>query len=478
MAAIALASTARWIAAARAHESRREDWLFHDPWAAALAGAEGEAWIASRGDTPSLQVIAIRARFFDEFLERATGGGGVRQVVLLGAGFDTRAYRLSWPAGTKLFELDRPEVLVEKEQVMRAEGARPACERHVIGADLARPFGEALDESGFRRHQPSCWLLEGFLVYLPTPTVLEVLDSVTALATPGSLVGFDLPNTITLTHAWTRAWVEMQAAQGAAFLGTMDDPRAMVAERGWTAAAVQAGDKDANYGRWPYPTIPIDVPDVPETLVRHGGKAVGSRQTGGRHVSAVRRQPTAFRSPFFVLRSPSSFSVLRSPFFVLRSSFFCVFPSSCFLSGIPSPSMKSHRYLPALLMLFIGSGCAALIYEVVWYQLLELVIGSSAVSMAVLLGTFMGGLCLGSLGLPRLVSARHHPLRVYAALEFGIGAHRPADPVPRPAPRRRLLRLGRRRDVEHRPAGRRFRAVPAAAHVPDGRDAAGARPLG
>src|SRR5512147_1323104 len=83
--------------------------------------------------------------------------------------------------------------------------------------------------------------------------------------------------------------------------------------------------------------------------------------------------------------------------------------------------MKSHRYLPALLLLFFGSGCAALIYEVVWYQLLELVIGSSAVSMAVLLGTFMGGLCLGSLGLPRLVPARHHPLRVYALLELGIG---------------------------------------------------------
>jgi spermidine synthase len=83
--------------------------------------------------------------------------------------------------------------------------------------------------------------------------------------------------------------------------------------------------------------------------------------------------------------------------------------------------MKSHRYLPALLVLFVGSGCAALIYEVVWYQLLELVIGSSAVSMAVLLGTFMGGLCLGSLGLPRLVASRHHPLRVYATLELGIG---------------------------------------------------------
>jgi len=84
--------------------------------------------------------------------------------------------------------------------------------------------------------------------------------------------------------------------------------------------------------------------------------------------------------------------------------------------------MTPRRYLPALLLLFIGSGCAALIYEVVWFQLLQLVIGSSAVSLGVLLGTFMGGMCLGSLFLPRIISARQHPLRVYAALELGIGA--------------------------------------------------------
>ena len=84
--------------------------------------------------------------------------------------------------------------------------------------------------------------------------------------------------------------------------------------------------------------------------------------------------------------------------------------------------MNSRRFLPVLLLLFVGSGCAALIYEVVWFQLLQLVIGSSAVSLGVLLGTFMGGLCLGSLGLSRVISARRHPLRVYAFLELAIGA--------------------------------------------------------
>src|SRR5882757_7057019 len=80
-----------------------------------------------------------------------------------------------------------------------------------------------------------------------------------------------------------------------------------------------------------------------------------------------------------------------------------------------------RRFLVVLLALFVGSGCSALIYEIVWFQLLQLVIGSSAVSLGVLLGTFMGGMCLGSLALPHLISPRHHPLRVYAALEFATG---------------------------------------------------------
>ena len=81
---------------------------------------------------------------------------------------------------------------------------------------------------------------------------------------------------------------------------------------------------------------------------------------------------------------------------------------------------RAQRYLPLLVLLFIGSGCAALIYEIVWFQILELVIGSSSISLGVLLGTFMGGMCVGSLMAPRLISRIHHPLRVYAVLELGI----------------------------------------------------------
>src|SRR5689334_5547394 len=86
------------------------------------------------------------------------------------------------------------------------------------------------------------------------------------------------------------------------------------------------------------------------------------------------------------------------------------------------PGASPARYLPLLFLLFAASGCAALIYEIVWYQLLQLVIGSSAISLGVLLATFMGGLCLGSIALPRIRASREmHPLRVYALIEIGIG---------------------------------------------------------
>src|SRR5882762_430516 len=90
------------------------------------------------------------------------------------------------------------------------------------------------------------------------------------------------------------------------------------------------------------------------------------------------------------------------------------------INSVPH-SIASNRFYPLVLCFFLGSGAAALIYEIVWFQLLELVIGSSAVSLAVLLGTFMGGMCLGSIAFARVVPASLHPLRVYAVMEFGIG---------------------------------------------------------
>jgi methyltransferase (TIGR00027 family) len=257
-----LGSTARWTAAVRARESTRADRLFDDPWAASLAGKEGEEWIEKRSDDSVLPIV-LRTRFFDEFLQRITFQSGIRQVVLMAAGLDTRAFRLTWPEGTRVFELDQPAVLQYKEQVLRAAGAQPACGRQTIEVDLNDPWQGPLVEAGFDPQRPSGWLLEGFLFYLSTEHLARLLDQVDGLAALGSWLGFDVVNSAVLTSPLTRPWVEMQAASGAAWIGTMDDPQGFLASRGWQGTLSQAGQPDAHHGRWAYPVISTTMPDMP-----------------------------------------------------------------------------------------------------------------------------------------------------------------------------------------------------------------------
>ena len=257
-----LGATARWTAAVRARESVREDRLFYDPWAAALAGQEGEAWIEGR-TADSVAPIALRTRFFDDFLQRMVLQGTIRQVVLMAAGLDTRAFRLSWPAGTRLFELDQAPVLNYKKQILHSAGAQPACERQVIEVDLTAPWQEQLVRAGFDSARSSGWLLEGFLFYLSDESLARILDEVTGLAAPGSWLGFDIINRITLTSPWTRQWIQMQANSGAPWIGSLDDPEGFLAVRGWQASLIQPGEEGASFGRWPYPVIPRTMPDMP-----------------------------------------------------------------------------------------------------------------------------------------------------------------------------------------------------------------------
>jgi methyltransferase (TIGR00027 family) len=257
-----LGSTAHWMAGIRAMESAGEDALFCDPWASALAGPEGRQWIEGRSPE-SVAPIVLRTRFFDDLLQRITRENAIHQVVLPAAGLDTRAFRLSWPAGTHLYELDQPEVLAYKDEVLAAAGARPNCIRRTIPADLAGPWQESLLAAGFDREQPSGWLLEGFLFYLPSETIVHLLDLVARLAAPESWLGFDVMNSATLTSPLTRDWVDMQARLGAPWIGTLDDPVGFMAARGWTATLSQAGQPDANHGRWPFPVVPTTMPDFP-----------------------------------------------------------------------------------------------------------------------------------------------------------------------------------------------------------------------
>lgn len=257
-----LGSTARWTAAVRARERTRVDRLFDDPWAALLAGKQGEDWIEHRTEGSVLPIV-LRTRFFDEFIERITLQGGIRQVVLMAAGLDTRAFRLTWPEQTRVFELDQPGVLQYKEQILHSAGAQPVCARQTIELDLNGPWQEPLVQAGFDLQRPSGWLLEGFLFYLASEHITRLLDQIDGLAAAGSWLGFDIVNNAVLTSPLTRPWIDMQAASGAPWIGTMDDPQGFLAGHGWKATLSQAGQPDAHHGRWTYPVIPTTMPDMP-----------------------------------------------------------------------------------------------------------------------------------------------------------------------------------------------------------------------
>jgi len=257
-----LVSTACWTASVRAMERVRADRLFDDPWAAALAGAEGAAWLARRSANSVVPII-VRTRFFDDFLQRITHQHAIRQVVLLAAGLDTRAFRLPWPSQTRLFELDQPPVVQYKEAILGAAGAQPTCVRQAIEVDLTAPWQERLITAGFDPHCPAGWLIEGFLFYLSRALLTQLLEEVTRLAAPGSWLGFDILNSTVLTSSLTRSWVDMQAESDAPWIGTMDDPVGFLRPHGWNATLTQAGQPDANYDRWPYPIIPTTMPNMP-----------------------------------------------------------------------------------------------------------------------------------------------------------------------------------------------------------------------
>lgn len=259
----ALGATARWTAAARAAESAREDRLFFDQWAEPLAGVEGMAWLQQRGG--NVAAMVIRTRYFDDFLQSAVSSGSIRQVVILAAGLDTRAYRMDWPAGTRMFELDRPEVLLYKQQVLDEAGAQLACERIPVGVDLTGQWQEALLAAEYEPGSPSVWLLEGILFYLPSESIDRILQQVSVHAAPGSRLGFDTINSFTLTSPLTRQWIEMQANAGAPWLGWLDDPEAVLAGLGWQAELTQLGAPDAHFGRWTLPVLPLKMPNMPHS---------------------------------------------------------------------------------------------------------------------------------------------------------------------------------------------------------------------
>ncbi len=256
------AQTASWTAAVRAQESAREDALFNDPWAEALAGPEGLAWLEGRS-AQSVLPIVLRTRHFDDFVLQMMREDGIRQVVILAAGYDTRAYRLDWPEGTRVYELDLPELLEAKQKVLDEAGAMPACERFTVGADLTGAWEPPLAAAGLSADEPVVWVLEGFLFYVPPEVLTPLLDRVMTVASGGSYLAFDIINGEALTSPLTQPWVEMQAESGAPWVGTLDDPKTFAQRRGWKVQLAECGSPQVSHGRWPESETPVDARNAP-----------------------------------------------------------------------------------------------------------------------------------------------------------------------------------------------------------------------
>jgi methyltransferase (TIGR00027 family) len=190
--------TALAVADARARESARSDRLFDDPFAQLFIDAAGAAFqpptTQDGVDIRAMRAeyVAIRTRYFDDALQAAANAGCL-QVALLAAGLDTRAFRLNWPADTRLFELDMADVLAFKERVLEAHAATPTCERITVDADLREDWLAALCAAGCQPEQPTAWLAEGILMYLTEPQRDALLARITASSPPGSHLALELP---------------------------------------------------------------------------------------------------------------------------------------------------------------------------------------------------------------------------------------------------------------------------------------------
>jgi methyltransferase (TIGR00027 family) len=197
--ASSVGATATMVASARALASRDPEPLLDDRFAEPLVRAVGHPFFTrmldgeiplNDADVPMTlqqrrEQIAVRTRFFDEFFITATGSG-IRQAVILAAGLDARAYRLAWPAGTVVFEVDQPEVIAFKSTTLAQLGAQPTAERRAVGVDLRDDWPNALRDNFFDTTVPTAWIAEGLLPYLPPDAQDRLLDNITALSAPGS----------------------------------------------------------------------------------------------------------------------------------------------------------------------------------------------------------------------------------------------------------------------------------------------------
>lgn len=283
--ATSVGSTAVMVAAARAAETAKPDPLIRDPYARILVdGAGGGPWSVMLDDefvaratdidaeaaaifTHMGNYQAVRTHFFDDFFAGAAAAG-IRQVVILASGLDSRAYRLQWPAGTVVYEIDQPKVLEYKQAVLAEHGVQPVATRREVAVDLRQDWPAALRDSGFDIGAPTAWLAEGLLMYLPADAQNRLFEQVGELSAPGSRIAAETaPMQAEERRAQMkerfeeiRAKFDLPDSTDVAELMYHDPDRAelagWLAEHGWDSAAVQSAEEMRRLDRWALPAGP------------------------------------------------------------------------------------------------------------------------------------------------------------------------------------------------------------------------------
>ncbi len=276
--ATSVGATAVLVAAARASETDRDDPLIRDPYAKVLvAGAGTGVWSfmqdadfvskVADADAEAAAIFqhmgsyqAVRTHFFDDFFAGAVQAG-IRQIVILASGLDSRAYRLPWPAGTTVYEIDQPKVLEYKAATLDEHGVLPLATRRAVPMDLRFDWPKALREAGFDASVPTAWLAEGLLMYLPADAQDRLFEHITELSAAGSRVAAETAGRqADERRAQMRERFERLAAQfgieetlNIGELTYHDADRAdlaqWLAEHGWAASAVSSQDEMRRLGR-------------------------------------------------------------------------------------------------------------------------------------------------------------------------------------------------------------------------------------
>lgn len=277
--ASSVGATATMVAAARAMASAADPAVIDDPYAAPLVAAVGIEFFTrlargeltpaelDDGDSPAgmsrfADGMAARTRFFDDFFAAATAAG-IRQAVILASGLDARGYRLAWPTGTVLFEIDQPEVIEFKTTTLAGLGAQPGVDLRTVAVDLRADWPAALTATGFDPAAPTAWIAEGLFGYLPPEGQDRLLDQISALSAPGSrLAAEGVPSQSDADHDEARQ--RMQAStdrwrehgfdidfSALIFLGDRADVTTYLQSHGWSTTAVKANDLLVRYGLQP-----------------------------------------------------------------------------------------------------------------------------------------------------------------------------------------------------------------------------------